>query len=144
MPKPQRLHQECRKRRQKPVPPNKMIPPSTNNLSIWCSERPPISCSLPFFGPPACCRRFHNYHSFHIAAAAFSARTIFSPALRFSSGYDTHPFTGSILHRERSGLATSRLPFRPIFRIVCTFDLRPLHRTRTFQQEYPAFLKRHE
>jgi hypothetical protein len=66
--------------------PSKMISPSKNNLTVWHSERAPISRSLLFSGFSARWRPFHTYHSFHTSASALSAPTIFR--LRFISAHE--------------------------------------------------------
>jgi hypothetical protein len=66
--------------------PSKMISPSKDNLTVWHSERAPISRRLLFSGFPAHWRPFHNYHSLHTSSPAFSARTIFG--LQFISPHE--------------------------------------------------------
>jgi hypothetical protein len=53
-------------------PPSKMIPSSINNLSIWYSERAPISYRLHLFGCPSHCPLSHNFQYYNTRNSSFT------------------------------------------------------------------------
>jgi hypothetical protein len=81
-----------------PSPPSKMIPSSINNLSIWYSERAPISYRLHLFGRPSHSRLSHNFHFYNTLHSAFTL-VLFCPTA-IPSPYDQErPATASGLNQ---------------------------------------------